>query len=98
MTNEITHHPRGGMSVTGPEAVKLYAAVVLRSAIKLYVNTGIKASRFHTPTAMLASAGTYTGKTYKRGQLPQAFADLNKWIAEQKINGTVKIVQQGEEK
>lgn len=96
MTNEITHRPNGGMSVTGPEAVKLYAAVVLRSAIKMYVKFGIKASRFHTPTAMLANASVYTGKTYKRGQLPQAFDDLNTWIAEQKSNGTVKIVQQGE--
>lgn len=96
MTNEIVHRPNGGMSVTGPEAVRLYAAAVLRSAIRMYVKCGIKASRFHTPTAMLASAGTYTGKTYKRGQLPQAFDDLNTWIAEQKSNGTVKIVQQGE--
>lgn len=96
MTDEIVHRPNGGMSVSGPEAVKLYAAAVLRSAIKLYVNTGIKASRFHTPTAMLASAGTYTGKTYKRGQLPQAFADLGVWLEEQKSNGTVSIVQQGE--
>ena len=35
MNNAITHHGGGGISIVGKDAVQLYAAAVLRSAIKL---------------------------------------------------------------
>ena len=66
----------GGTAFVGPAAVDLYRAAVLRSALKLYVKTGIKANRMYTPTAMLATAGAITGKRYRRGQMADALADL----------------------
>lgn len=66
----------------GPDATKLFAATMLRSAIDLYVETGVKVNRAYTPTAMLAAASRYTGKPYKRGPrgLAAASADLTQWI------------------
>ncbi len=61
---------------SGPTEVNSYVLVVLKNAIKLYLRTGMKANRAYTPTNMLAKAGEFTGKTYKRGQLQQAFDDL----------------------
>lgn len=95
MTNGITHHAGGGMSIVGEEAMKLYGAAVLRSAIKLYLKTGMRANRMYTPTNMLFAAGTYTGKTYKRGQLQQAFDDLDVWLEEKRGDGTVAITHEG---
>lgn len=64
----------------GKEQVNRYVAVVLKSAIKLYINTGMKANRAYTPKNMLAKAGEFTGKTYKRGQLSVALADLEELL------------------
>ena len=61
---------------TGKEEVNSYVLVVLKNAIKLYVNTGMKANHSYTPTAMLAKAGEFTSKVYKRGQLQMALDDL----------------------
>lgn len=61
---------------TGEKEVNTFVLVTLKAAIKMYVNTGMKANRAYTPTNMLAKAGELTGKTYKRGQLPTALADL----------------------
>ena len=61
---------------TGEKEVNTFVLVILKSAIKLYINTGMKANRAYTPTNMLAKAGEFTGKTYKRGQLPIAHDDL----------------------
>lgn len=61
---------------TGPKEVNTFVLVVLKNAIKLYLGTGMKANRSYTPTNMLAKAGEFTGKTYKRGQLQLAFDDL----------------------
>jgi hypothetical protein len=61
---------------TGKDEVNTFVLVVLKNAIKLYVNTGMKANRAYTPANMLAKAGEFTGKTYKRGQLQIAHDDL----------------------
>jgi len=73
-----------GMAFVGPAEVNLYAAIVLRSAIKLYLKTGMKVNASYTPTNMLRSATGHTGKTYKRGQLALAQADLDSTIEEHK--------------
>lgn len=84
MTESFISYDKDGnaRSFVGPDAVALFAAVALRSAIDLYLNTGMKASRFHTPTNMLLTASRTTGKQYKRGKagLALAAADLNFWI------------------
>ena len=64
--------------------VSTYQAIVIKSALKLYVRTGMKANRAYTPTAMLRTAGNITGSTYKRGQYAEAIAGLEAWIAEHK--------------
>ncbi len=63
----------------GPDAVQLFAAMALRMAINLYLDTGLKANRAYTPTAMRAAATRITGKPYTRAQLAQASADIKAW-------------------
>ena len=64
------------MSAQVFEEVNTFVLVTLKGAIKLYIQTGMKANRAYTPTNMLAKAGELLGKTYKRGQLQQAHDDL----------------------
>ena len=73
------------MTFEGPDGVATYQAIAIKHGLKLYAACGIKPNRAWTPTAMLATAGRITGKTYKRGQFQQAIADLECWI---QINGT----------
>lgn len=72
------------VTFTGPEQVGTYVMVVLKSAISLYLKTGMKANSAYTPTNMLRKAGEITGKTYKRGQLQMAYDDLAKKLEERK--------------
>lgn len=67
---------------SGPDAVRLYRAVMLRSAINLHDRTGMLPNRMFTPTNMLIAAGQITGKAYKRGKVGRAaaMADLTAWI------------------
>jgi len=48
-----------------PQAVNRYQAVVIRSAIKLYRDTGMKANRAYTPKNMKLTAEKLTGKKFK---------------------------------
>jgi hypothetical protein len=64
----------------GPDAVALFRAMAIRSAIGLYLKTGMKVNRAYTPTNMARAAGQITGKTYSRGKLALAGADLTVWI------------------
>lgn len=63
-------------SATTREEINMFVLITLKSAIKLYIKTGMKANRAYTPTNMLRKAGEILGKTYKRGELPLALADL----------------------
>ncbi len=81
-TNDhIASHPGGGMSFVGPDAVALYRATVIASALRFYDRTGMKVNRAYTPSAMLRVATEITGKSYKRGQYLLAAADLDVWAA-----------------
>jgi hypothetical protein len=71
---------KGGTLFAGPDAVALYRAIALRSALRLYVETGLRANRAYTPTAMRAAASRITRKPYKRTELARAMADLTLWI------------------
>lgn len=42
-----------------------FRIVVIKNAIKLYKNTGMKANRAYTPTNMRRAAEQITGKTFK---------------------------------
>lgn len=73
----------GTVTMTGPDAMHFYRAVQLRSAISLYMKTGMIPTRGVTITKMLRAAKEYTGKIYGRS-LPAyaiAIADLDVWIA-----------------
>jgi hypothetical protein len=80
MAESFIEANNASMSFVGPDATRLFAATALRGAIDLYVKTGMKVNRAYTPTNMLAAAARITGQAYRRGQLPQASADLKAWI------------------
>lgn len=50
--------------VTG-EGINRVVIVVLKNAIKLYKNTGMKANRAYTPTNMRRKTEELTGKKFK---------------------------------
>jgi hypothetical protein len=41
---------------------------VIRSALKLYIKTGMKVNRMYTPANMVQAVAQKTGKQYKRGK------------------------------
>lgn len=82
----------GAMTFSGPDAVRLQQAVTLRSAIKLYLTSGIIPTRGMGIVKMLALASTITGKPYKRTQGPAALSDLHIWI--ETMKSALPIFQQ----
>jgi hypothetical protein len=59
--------------------IEIYRLKVVATALELYANTGIKASRAYTPTAMLKVANEATGLHFKRGQYLQAAKALREF-------------------
>lgn len=70
----------GSTAYVGQDATLLFAAVTLRSAIKLHKKTGMIPTRGMTITKMLAQAGKIANKTYRRGEHDRAINDLTIWI------------------
>ena len=69
-------------SFTTPHSIEMYRMTVIRTALKLYINTGIKANRMYTPKNMLGVIEQKTGVFYptsKKGML-KAFEDLEAWL------------------
>lgn len=79
IASEIIRH-NGGTTLAGPDAVNLFRAITLVSALRLYARTRMLMTRGATPTRLLAWAKEYTGKTYKRGDYVQAADDVQKWV------------------
>lgn len=69
----------GGTCFDGKDAVALYAATVLASALRLYAKTGMRANRAYSPTVMLQAATRLTGQKYRRGQYNKAAEDVQVW-------------------
>lgn len=65
------------VAITGG-AIDLFRAKVLLSAMRLYLNTGMKVNRSYTPTNMRLVASEYTGLAYPRSKqgLQMAHDDL----------------------
>ena len=80
MSDSYIHTFPGGTAFVGEDAISLYSAITLRSAIKLYLKTGIMMTRGATITSLLRRTGSFTGKTYRRGHGEAAMADLTAWI------------------
>lgn len=66
-------------SFVGPDAVALFRARVLASALRLYGVAKILPTRGVSARAMLMHATALTGKTYKRGEYEIAALDVTKW-------------------
>lgn len=62
--------------------VSIYQAVVMKQALRLYKDTGIKANRMYTPRNMMAMATKITGKQFKPRDYDGAIVALSKWIEE----------------
>lgn len=49
---------------SGKSQIDRYVATVLRSALKLYHDTGMRVNRAYTPKAMMAKASELTGRRF----------------------------------
>lgn len=70
----------GSTAFVGEDAVKLFQAAAVATALRLYARTGIIMARGAKVSDYLRVAGQFTGKTYKRGQHMQAATDLQVWV------------------
>jgi len=64
----------------GSAEVNRFVAVTLKSAIKLYKNTGMKANRAYTPTNMKRKAEELTGKKFKARDYDGMIAALEEML------------------
>jgi hypothetical protein len=70
------------MELTTAHSIELYRMTVIRTSLKLYIKTGIKANSMYTPKNMLGNIEQKTGVFYptsKKGML-KAFEDLEAWL------------------
>ena len=83
---EITYDANGdAVGFHGHEAVDVYRAFMLASHLKLYAKSGIIPTRGVGITKMLALAGHFTGKAYKRGEALKASEDCLAWAQTMKL-------------
>lgn len=78
---------------TTPHSIEMYRMIVIRTAMKIYLGTGLKANRMYTPANMVRQVTQKTGKTYKRGKvgMTEAFNDLEQWILDNKSLGSQEV-------
>lgn len=89
MDASIKQTESGAVVFSGRDAVEVFRARTIASALRLYAKTGMKANRAYTPSNMLAAATQITGQKFKRGQYEQAAQALIDWSAGQ-AEGMVK--------
>ncbi len=83
MNASIKQTESGAVVFSGRDAVEVFRARTIASALRLYAKTGMKANRAYTPSNMLAAATQITGQKFKRGQYDQAAQALTDWAAGQ---------------
>ena len=76
--SSITVTPHG-TTFAGPEAVSVFRALTVASALKLYARTGMKANRAYTPAKMMRVAREITGKNFKARDYLLAAEALREW-------------------
>ena len=82
--SSLSYYPNGeAKSFVGPDAVNMYRAYTLVSAIGL-LQKGMQPTRGFTMKKALDMATGYTNKKYKRTQSEEARADVKKWADEMK--------------
>lgn len=79
MDNSGVHFSSHGAVTHTGDAVRLYQAKVIRKGLKA-CKLGMRLNRQYTPANLLRTTTSFTGQTYKRGQLDAAILDLTKWI------------------
>ena len=89
--SHVEVHASGGTSYVGKDAVNLFRAITLMSALSMYAKTGMIPTRGVTAMVMLRIAKEYTGKTYKRGQHAQAAEDVKVWVNTMKAAMPVSV-------
>ena len=89
MNASIKQTESGAVVFSGRDAVEVFRAKTLASALRLYAKTGMKPNRMYTPTNMLAAASQITGTKFKRGQFEEAAKSLTDW-ANGQAEGMVK--------
>ena len=74
---------------TTPHSIEMYRMIVIRTAMKIYLGTGLKVNRMYTPGNMVRAVAQKTGKAYKKGKvgMTEAFNDLEQWILDNKTLG-----------
>ncbi|MBS3648827.1 hypothetical protein KEU06_09435 [Pseudaminobacter sp. 19-2017] len=77
---------KGAIIATG-EGVSVFQAITIKTALKLYAKTGIKANRAYTPKAMMTMAEKITGQKFRARDYLGAVAGLETWIDERKEAG-----------
>lgn len=60
---------------------RVYQALAVASALRLYARTGMKANRAYTPTQMMLTAQRITGQVFKPHAYMVAAAALTAWCA-----------------
>jgi predicted transcriptional regulator of viral defense system len=83
---------KGSVTYSGPDAVSLFQAIALRSAMKLNAATGLLPRRGFTKTVMLSHVTRLTGKDYRVRDFDKAIADLHQWI--EAMKAAMPVVQQ----
>lgn len=81
--DKIVYNKDGSLSaLVGKDAVHLMRVQTIISGLRMNIATGgrMVLTRGATPTKLLALAGEYTGKKYKRTQKEEAMADLQVWF------------------
>jgi hypothetical protein len=70
------------MDLSTAHSIEMYRMTVIRTALKLYMNTGMKANTMYTPSNMLAAISKKSGKQYKKSKqgYAEAFNDLEQWL------------------
>lgn len=81
--SEIIYNKDGSLSaLIGHDAVSLMRVQTVITGIRMNIQTGgkMQLTRGATITKLLAIAGEYTGKKYKRSEKQQAMDDLKVWF------------------
>ena len=70
------------MDLVTAHSIEMYRMSVIRTALKIYVNTGMKANTMYTPSNMLAAISKKSGKPYKKSKLgyAEALKDVSDWL------------------
>lgn len=61
---------------------RIYQAIVVKQALKMWIEHGMKVNRDYTPKRMVLTATTITGKSFKPRDYKGAFAALEAWLEE----------------